>query len=141
MTAEEKASAIGKFLDGLTIAKVATASAFAAALVAIGGEYIGIKNASPIFLTAFCVGMLLLAIGSAMWAKLEAAQSAVIAQWRDTVLDLKTRVTHLEGMLEETNLALQACLDRDRRNQQAIHALDKKIDRNIASGFGDLGAG
>ncbi len=146
MSMEDNAKAASGFLASLTLSRVGAGLAFASGCVVLYKYFNnGSNEALPI---AIGVAAILLAVAAGAWDKIEAANAAVVDQWRSAADDLKKQVTALtaevtllhqqvkQATQEHTEIRAQlaACMERDKRTQASVSELVRRVE----SGFGDL---
>lgn len=149
MSIEDNTKAATSFLASLTLSRVGAGLAFASGCVVLY-KYFADGQVTHLLPVAIGVAAILLAVSAGVWDKLEAANSAVIEQWKTSADDLKrqvqaltTEVTELHQQVRhatkehaEIRAQLAACLERDRRTQSTVAELSRRVEQS--SGFGDL---
>lgn len=147
MSIEENTKAATTFLASLTLSRVGAGLAFASGCVVLW-KYFDNGGAHETLPIAIGVAAILLAVAAGAWDKIEAANLAVVDQWRALADDLKKQVTALTNEVamlhqqvqlatkEHTEIRAQlaACMERDKRTQASVSELVRRVE----SGFGDF---
>jgi hypothetical protein len=141
MTEQERANAFVTVLTKLTLGNVALGLALAAGGVLVWGQIYEVKAGAVTLLIAVIVGSLLVAMGAAMWSKLEAMQLSADARWQAQVNILQTEIDDIRPQLAACLARDLAAQERDRAAQARMSALEKKLAalNGRVSDFGDLG--
>lgn len=146
MSIEDNAKAATGFLASLTVPRVALGIALMAGVLLLWHHFQSPTADDRLLVIEIGLGAILLAIGAAVWSKIEGI-------WKDRAEDLEERVkaltadvaslhAQIEEMAQERaeiKAQLAACLERDKQNLARIAKVNERLDaQQRSSDFGGL---
>ena len=133
MTDETRITAFSNFLGSLTIGRVILGLTLAAGSVLLWAlwearlAWVDTMFASPALLALIGAGVLLIAMGAGFQARLEASQTLMYRQMRDTADGLQHRIDDAIRDRNSFQQQLTSCLQRDAAQQSRLVRLEVQV--------------